>query len=73
MVTRSERLDDFVTAQVPQPGMHVTVLAEDHVGTYTLPFACEYTGDSWRNAATGEAVQTNVIGWRAILLLNSSD
>jgi hypothetical protein len=66
MVTRNERLDDFITNPLPQPSLQVKILAEDHVGTYTLPFACEYTGGSWLNASTGEAIMANVIGWREL-------
>ena len=73
MVTRSERLEDFDTDQFPQPGTRVRVLAEDHVGTYMLPFACEYTGSMWRNAASGEAIQSNVIGWRAMILRKTDE
>jgi hypothetical protein len=63
MVTRSERLDEFITDRLPEPGQHVKVLAEDHVGTYAIPFSCEHKGGSWRNAVSGEALKANIIGW----------
>jgi hypothetical protein len=66
MVTRSERLDDFVTDRPPQAGLHVQVLAEDHVGTYLLPFACVFVEGAWRNAGSGDVIEVNVIGWQAV-------
>ncbi len=64
MVTRTARLKDFKTDGYPGCGLKVQVLAEDHVGTYILPFPCERMNGEWRNGATGEAVQANIIAWR---------
>ena len=66
MVTRTARLKDFRTGEYPGSGPPVQVLAEDHVGTYILPFPCERIDGEWRNAATGEAVQANILGWREV-------
>jgi hypothetical protein len=41
MVTRHARLKDFITDGYPSSGLAVQALAEDHVGTYILPFSCE--------------------------------
>ena len=56
MVTRTARLKDFKTDEYPGSGLPVQALAEDHVGTYILPFPCEHINGEWRNATTGEAV-----------------
>jgi hypothetical protein len=64
MVTRSARLESFVTDRPPQPNLQVQALAEDHVGTYILPFPCANTNGGWWNAVTGEPVQVSIIGWR---------
>ena len=64
MVTRTARLKDFKTGEYPGSGLPVQVMAEDHVGTYILPFPCERISGEWRNGTTGEAVQARIIGWR---------
>ena len=56
-MTRTARLKDFKTDRYPGSSLPVQVLAEDHVGIYTLPFPCERINGEWRNATTGEAVQ----------------
>ncbi len=64
MVTRTARLEGFITDEYPSSGLQVQALAEDHVGTYALPFPCECIGGEWRNGTTGEAVQARILGWR---------
>nr|WP_247654106.1 hypothetical protein [Microvirga sp. HBU67558] len=64
MVTRTARLKDFTTDGYPGCGLPVQVLAEDHVGTYILPFPCARMNGEWRNGTTGEAVQASIIAWR---------
>jgi hypothetical protein len=66
MVTRNARLKDFITDGYPDSGLPVQVLAEDHVGTYILPFSCERINREWRNGTTGETVQANILGWREV-------
>ena len=66
MVTRNARLKDFITDGYPVSGLPVLALAEDHVGTYILPFSCERIDGEWRNRITGETVQANIIGWREV-------
>jgi len=63
MATRQKRLDEFLQGRPPlkQP---VELLCEDHCGTYTLPFFCEWGDGAWRNAITGTAIDALVIGWR---------
>ncbi len=64
MVTRTARSKDFTTDGYPGCGLPVHVLAEDHVGTYILPFPCERMNGEWRNGTIGEAVQASIIAWR---------
>jgi len=64
MVTRIARLKDFRTDGYPGCGLPVQVLAEDHVGTYILPFLCERMDGEWRNGTTGEVVQASIVAWR---------
>lgn len=64
MVTRSNRLNDFITTGDPAPDYPVELLCEDHVGTYLIPFPCHWTDGTWRNQATGEIITGTVIGWR---------
>jgi hypothetical protein len=66
MVTRTARLKDFKTDGYPSSGQQVQVLAEDHVGTYILPFPCQHINGEWRNGTTGEAVQASILGWREV-------
>ena len=66
MVTRSARLKDFITDGYPSSGLPVQALAEDHVGTYILPFPCERIDGEWRNRTTGDTVQANILGWREV-------
>ena len=63
MVTRKARLEGFITDRTPVSGLQVQALAEDHVGTYILPFPCENTNGVWRNAETREAIQAHILGW----------
>ena len=63
MVTRAERLQDFITEADPPFGSVVEVLCEDHVGTYRLPWFCRSTPEGFRNERTGELIEGRVIGW----------
>jgi hypothetical protein len=56
MVTRRSRLDEFVTGHHPTADLPVQLLCEDHVGTYVIPFPCQYTAGEWVNTATGEGI-----------------
>lgn len=66
MVTRTSRLKDFEIDGYPGSGLRVQALAEDHVGTYILPFPCERINGEWRNGTTGEVVQASIVGWREL-------
>ena len=64
MVTRQARLAEFPNPIDREGGVPFEILCEDHNGTYLLPFLCHWTVGEWRNAATGEAIDARVIGWR---------
>ncbi len=64
MALRAERIAEFISDRAPDDGLRVQLLCEDHVGTYTLPFLCLWTGSGWANAATMTAVDADVLGWR---------
>ena len=64
MTKREHRLADFQSDGAPSPDVPMQLLCEDHCGTYTLPFACQWSSGRWLNAATGFAVEVDVVGWR---------
>jgi hypothetical protein len=64
MVTRTERLQQFISDADPPLGSLIEVLYEDHVGTYRLPWLCCSTPEGLRNARTGEVIEARAIGWR---------
>lgn len=64
MVTRSCRLNDFISSYNPDPVHSVQLLCEDQVGTYVIPFPCKYTNGMWLSTTTGEILQAKVVGWR---------
>ena len=64
MATREARIAEFNSPAIePGPGL-LRLLCEDHVGSYVVPFRCNRPDGAWRNAATGEPIQAEVIGWR---------
>ena len=48
----------------PEEGAIVYVLASDNRGQYEIPFPVVFRDDSWRNARTGEELDTFIAGWR---------
>jgi hypothetical protein len=64
MVTRAERLRNFIIDADPPNGTVVEVLCEDHVGTYLLRFLGRSTPEGLRNEGTGELIEVRVVGWR---------
>jgi hypothetical protein len=64
LTTRAARLSEFITDALPEAGMLVELLCEDHVGTYLLPFLCRSIPEGFRNEQTGELVTGSVVGWR---------
>ena len=64
MVTRSDRIAQFITDRDAPDGIAVEALCQDHVGTYVLPFPCRREGTAWYNGVTMIALDCDVIGWR---------
>ena len=52
MATRQERLDDFDHEGSPPKDQQLEILCEDHVGTYVIPFLCQWSDGTWQNAKT---------------------
>jgi hypothetical protein len=65
MATRHERLQAFDHEGTPPSNRTLEVLCEDHVGTYVVPFPCQWRDGTWRSAITDTPIEATVIGWRA--------
>jgi hypothetical protein len=65
MATRQQRLNAFVHEGDPPLDQPLELLCEDHVGTYVIPFPCQWTGEDWRSVKTGERIEAAVIGWNS--------
>ena len=63
MATLKQRLSDFASEGVPPVGEPLELLCQDHIGTYMLPFACQWRDEAWQNER-GERIEATVIGWR---------
>ena len=66
MVTRHERIDDFIHEGSPPNNQPLQILCEDHVGTYVIPFPCRWRDGIWENAKTSRRIEAIVVGWRAL-------
>jgi hypothetical protein len=64
LVTRQERLGEFIHDGSPPPNKPLQVLCEDHNGTYVLPFLCQWHDGVWQNAKTNRLIEVAVVGWR---------
>jgi hypothetical protein len=64
MTTRAARIEQFIVDADPPEGTLGALLCEDHVGTYTIPFLCRWSGGAWLNERTGQPIDADVIGWR---------
>lgn len=49
---------------IPDHGGKVKAYSIDRGVPYCIPFKVAYRNGAWRNAATGEALQCDVKGWR---------
>jgi hypothetical protein len=65
LVTRQERIDDFIHEGEPPIGQPLQILCEDHNGTYVIPFLCRWREGGWQNAKTSRSIEATVVGWRA--------
>ena len=59
-----ERIDAFIHEGSPPADQPLEILCEDHVGTYVIPFLCQWTEGTWQNAKTRRRIEAAVIGWR---------
>ena len=64
MAARQERIDAFIHEGSPPADQPLEILCEDHVGTYVIPFLCQWTEGTWQNAKTRRRIEAVVIGWR---------
>jgi hypothetical protein len=64
MVTRQERIDGFDHEGTPPRNQSLQILCEDHVGTYVVPFLCQWHDGVWPSAATNRRIEATVSGWR---------
>jgi hypothetical protein len=64
IASRQRRLAEFPGEGIPPVDTVCELLCEDHVGTYTLPYLCHWSGGTWRSVGTGEKVMAGVVGWR---------
>ena len=66
MVTRQERIDDYIHEGSPLTDQPLQILCEDHVGTFVILFPCRWRDGIWENAKTGRRIEAMVVGWRAL-------
>jgi hypothetical protein len=64
MVARQERIDAFDHEGSPPTDQPLEILCEDHIGTYLIPFLCQWSDGTWQNAKTRRSIEAAVIGWR---------
>ena len=64
MATRQERIDTFDHEGSPPTDEPLEILCEDHVGTYVIPFLCQWSDGAWQNAKTRRRIEATVLGWR---------
>lgn len=63
MATREFRIAEF-NQGAPPPKTSLQVLAEDHSGTYVLPFLCEWRDGAWHNPKSSQSLKAKIVGWR---------
>ena len=66
LVIRQERIDEFIHEGSPPNDQPLQILCEDHVGTYVIPFPCQWRDGLWENAKTSRRIEATVVGWRAL-------
>ena len=64
MVTRLERISDFIHEGTPPIDRPLQILCEDHNGTYLIPFLCRWRDGVWQDAKTNRRIEAAVVGWR---------
>lgn len=64
MVSRQDRINDFIHEGTPPIDLPLEILCEDHNGTYVIPFLCRWRDGIWHDAETGRRIEATVVGWR---------
>jgi hypothetical protein len=64
IAARQKHLAKFPGEGTPPDAVACELLCEDHVGTYTLPYLCHWSGGTWRSVGTKEPVKAGLVGWR---------
>jgi putative tryptophan/tyrosine transport system substrate-binding protein len=61
MAARQERIDAFIHEGSPPADQPLEILCEDHVGTYVIPFLCQWTEGTWQNAKTHRRIEARTL------------
>jgi hypothetical protein len=64
VAARQKRLAAFPGEGTPPADKACELLCEDHVGTYILPYLCNWSKGGWWRRRTGQPVKAGVVGWR---------
>jgi hypothetical protein len=64
MAQRRERIDAFDHEGSPPLDQPLEILCEDHLGTYIIPFLCQWSDGVWQNVKTRRYIEATVVGWR---------
>ena len=62
LVTRQERIDDFIHEGSPPNDQPLQILCEDHVGAYVISFPCRWREGIWENAKTSRRIEARLVG-----------
>jgi hypothetical protein len=49
---------------MPPADQPLELLCEDHVGTYVIPFLCQWNSGTWHSVDTSNPIEATVVGWR---------
>jgi hypothetical protein len=65
MATRQERIDAYTHEGPPPADQPLELLCEDHVGTYVIPFLCQWREGAWHSVNSNDRIEATVVGWRS--------
>ena len=66
MASRQERIDAYTHHGTPPTDRPQELLCEDHVGTYVIPFPCQWHDGHWQSVQTNDRIEATVVGWRPL-------
>ena len=66
MASRQERIDAYTHSGTPPTDQPQELLCEDHVGTYVIPFPCQWRDGNWQSVKTNDRIEATVVGWRSL-------